>query len=135
MLSYHSLNLRLERRIVNGWGGRIDYTLASNKNNIFGERNQFSADSNNIARVQNSYDLEAEYSNSITEQRHRLNFALTGELPSAGTSRALRAGPRAHTVWRLGGHRHRVLPERLPGRHHPGTPTTPTCSGESSGRT
>jgi hypothetical protein len=78
---YHSLNLRLERRIVGGWGGRVNYTLASNKNNIFGERNQFSNDSNNLARPVNSYDLDAEYSNSITEQRHRLNFALTGELP------------------------------------------------------
>jgi hypothetical protein len=78
---YHSLVLRLERPIVNGWGGRINYTWSNNKNNIFGERNQFSNDSNNLARVVNSYDVEAEYSNSITEQPHRLNFAITGELP------------------------------------------------------
>jgi hypothetical protein len=79
--TYHSLILRLERQIRNGWGGRINYTYASNKNNVFGERNQFSNDSNNQARPINTYDLEAEYSNSVTEQPHRVNFALTGELP------------------------------------------------------
>ena len=50
-------------------------------NNIFGERNQFSNDSNTLARPVNSYDLDAEWAHSITEQPHRLNFALTGELP------------------------------------------------------
>jgi hypothetical protein len=78
---YHSMVLRLERPIVNGWGGRINYTWSRNMNNIFGERNQFSNDSNDRARPLNSYDIEAEYAHSITEQPHRLNFALTGELP------------------------------------------------------
>jgi trimeric autotransporter adhesin len=78
---YHSMILRLERRITNGWGGLVNYTLSSNKSNVFGERNQFSNDSNSLARVVNSYDIEAEYSNSVTEAPHRLNFALTGELP------------------------------------------------------
>jgi len=78
---YHSLVLRLERPIVNGWGGRINYTWSSNKNNIFGELNQFSNNSTSVARILNSYDVDAEYAHSITEQPHRLNFALTGELP------------------------------------------------------
>ena len=78
---YHSVVLRLERPITNGWGGRFNYTWASNKNNVFGERNQFSNDSNDRARPVNSYDLDAEYSNSITEQPHRANFAVTVELP------------------------------------------------------
>ncbi len=78
---YHSVVLRLERPIVNGWGGRINYTWSSNKNNVFGERNQFSNDSNALARIVNSYDIDAEYSASVTEQPHRLNFAVTGELP------------------------------------------------------
>jgi hypothetical protein len=90
---YHSLILRLERQIRNGWGGRINYTYASNKNNIFGERNQFSNDSNAQARPVNSYDLDAEYSNSVTEQPHRFNFALTGELPfGRGKSRLSEPG-------------------------------------------
>src|SRR5207245_2635257 len=78
---YHSLIVSLERRITSGWGGRINYTLSSNKSNIFGEHNQFSNNSNSLSRPINTYDLEAEYSNSITEARHHLNFAVTGELP------------------------------------------------------
>jgi len=78
---YHSLVLRLERPIVNGWGGRINYTWSSNQSNIFGELNYFSNNSTSVARILNSYDVDAEYAHSITEQPHRVNFALTGELP------------------------------------------------------
>jgi trimeric autotransporter adhesin len=78
---YHSLVLRLDRPIVNGWGGRINYTFSSIKNNIFGELNQFSNNSTGRALPLDSYNLDAEYGHSITEQPHRLNFALTGELP------------------------------------------------------
>lgn len=78
---YHSLILRLERRIANGWGGRVNYTYSTNKSNVFGERNQFSNDSNSLNRAVNAYDLDAEYSHSTTEAPHHLNFALTGELP------------------------------------------------------
>jgi len=98
---YHSLILRLERRIVDGWGGRINYTWSSNKTNVFGERNQFSNDSNNLARPVNSYDIDAEYSNSITEQPHRLNFALTGELPFGRNKKRLSQPGLARTL--LGG--------------------------------
>ena len=78
---YHSLILRLERQLRNGWGGRINYTWSSNKNNIFGERNAFSNNGGGQSRPMNSYDLEAEYAHSATEQPHRVNFALTAELP------------------------------------------------------
>jgi hypothetical protein len=78
---YHSLVLRLERTIRNGWGGRINYTWSSNQNNIFGELNQFSNNSTSVSRILNSYDVEAEWAHSIAEQPHRLNFAVTGELP------------------------------------------------------
>jgi trimeric autotransporter adhesin len=78
---YHSVVVRLERPMVGGWGGRINYTWSSNKNNIFGELNQFSNNSGSRNRPVNSYDVDAEYAPSITEQPHRLNFALTGELP------------------------------------------------------
>ena len=78
---YHSVVVRLERPMANGWGGRINYTYSSNKNNVFGELNQFSNNSGSRNRPLNSYDVDAEYAHSITEQPHRLNFALTGELP------------------------------------------------------
>src|SRR5262249_10926267 len=78
---YHSVVVRLERRMAGGWGGRINYTWSSNKNNIFGEHNQFSNDSGSRDRPLNSYDVEAEYGHSITEQPHRVNFGVTYELP------------------------------------------------------
>ena len=49
---YHSVVLRLERPIVNGWGGRVSYTYSRNKNNIFGETNAF-AGASAQARAQN----------------------------------------------------------------------------------
>ena len=99
--TYHSMVLSLERRIRNGWGGRINYTLSSNKSNIFGEHNQFSDNSNSGSRPINTYDLEAEYSPSITEARHHLNFALTGELPFGKNKRRLSEPGLARTL--LGG--------------------------------
>jgi len=78
---YHSVVLRLERPIVGGWGGRINYTWSSNQNNVFGELNQFSNNSGSVNRILNSYDYDAEYAHSITEQPHRLNYAITAELP------------------------------------------------------
>ena len=78
---YHALILRLERRIADGWGGRINYTWSTHKTNVFGELNQFSNNSTNRNRLVNSYDIESEYSNSTAEAPHRVNFILTGELP------------------------------------------------------
>ena len=78
---YHSLILRFERPLRNGWGGRINYTWSSNKSNVFGERNAFSNNAGGQTRPVNSYDLEAEYAPSQTEQPHRLNYAVTAELP------------------------------------------------------
>jgi hypothetical protein len=90
---YHSVLVRLERPIRNGWGGRINYTWSSNKSNVFGERNAFSNNGGGQARPVNSYDLDAEYSASATEQPHRLNLALTAELPfGRGKSRLSEPG-------------------------------------------
>jgi hypothetical protein len=68
---------------------------------VFGEHNQFSYDSNSLSRPLNSYDLEAEYANSVTEQPYRLNFALTGELPFGKGKRRLSEPGLARTL--LGG--------------------------------
>jgi hypothetical protein len=90
---YHSVIVRLERQIRNGWGGLINYTFSSNKSNVFGELNQFSNNSSARNRPLNAYDLDAEYSSSTTEAPHRLNFALTGELPfGKGKSRLSEPG-------------------------------------------
>ncbi len=78
---YHSVILRMERPLRNGWGGRINYTWSSNKSNVFGERNAFSNNGGGQSRPVNSYDLDAEFAPSSTEQPHRLNYAITFELP------------------------------------------------------
>ena len=133
---YHSVVLRLERPIVNGWGGRINYTWSSNQNNVFGELNQFSNNSTSVGRILNSYDFDAEYAHSITEQPHRLNFALTGELPfGKGKKHLSEPGHRPHPLRRLGDHRRGLLPERLPGRPSSRAATPRACSAACSGRT
>jgi hypothetical protein len=78
---YHSVVARLERPIVNGWGGRISYTWSSSKNNIFGERNAFSANSGALAEAQNAFDLDREYAYSLMDTPHRFVFSGTYELP------------------------------------------------------
>jgi len=92
---YHSVVLRLERRIVEGWGGRINYTWSSNKDNIFGEGNAFSGRPGALSGggAVNNYDLEAEYSDSLLHTPHRLNIAGTVELPfGRGKSRLSEPG-------------------------------------------
>jgi len=93
---YHSVVLRLERRIANGWGGRVNYTWSSNKDNLFGEGNAFSGrggEAGGAARAVNNYDLEAEYSDSLVHTPHRLNISGTVELPfGRGKSRLSEPG-------------------------------------------
>jgi hypothetical protein len=78
---YHSVVLRLERQIRDGWGGRINYTWSDSKNNVFGERNAFSANTGALDRAVNAYDLDAEYSHSLADTPHRIAFSGTYELP------------------------------------------------------
>lgn len=90
---YHSVVLRLERPIVNGWGGRISYTWSRIKNNIFGERNAFSANSGDLDRAQNAYDLDREYSYGLSDTPSRVAFSGTYELPfGKGKSRLSEPG-------------------------------------------
>ncbi len=78
---YHSVVLRFERRIKDGWGARVNYTWSSNKDNLFGEVNYFSNNSGGRARALNVYDIENEYSDSLLHTPHRLNVTGTVELP------------------------------------------------------
>jgi hypothetical protein len=75
---YHSAILRLERRIRNGWGARVNYTWASNKDNLFGDANFFSGGVNSPL---NNYDLDREFGDSLLSTPHRLNVSATAELP------------------------------------------------------
>lgn len=75
---YHAAILKFEKRISNGWGGRINYTYSRLKDNQFGETNFFSAVS---GEAQNAYDLEAEYDTSILDVPHKIVFSPIVELP------------------------------------------------------
>ena len=88
---YHSVVLRLERRIAHGWGGRLNYTWSSNKDNLFGEGNAFS--NREAGEAVDNYDIEAEYSDSLLNAPHRLNVSGTVELPlGRGKSRLSEPG-------------------------------------------
>ncbi len=50
---------KVEKRINNGWGGRINYTYSRLKDNQFGESNFFSQ--RRPPEAQNIYNLEDEY--------------------------------------------------------------------------
>ena len=120
---YHSVVLRLERRIADGWGGRINYTWSSNRDNLFGEGNAFSS---GAREALDNYDLEAEFSDSILHAPHRLNVAGTVELPfGKGKSRLSKPGL-ARTLF--GGWSITVV-----GFYQSGFPVTVTQSPNNSG--
>jgi hypothetical protein len=75
---YHAGILKFEKRMSNGWGGRINYTYSKLMDDQFGESNSFSATNGN---PQNPYDLEAEYSISLLDVPHKLVLSPIFELP------------------------------------------------------
>ena len=86
---YDSLALKVERRMRNGWGLRTNYTYSVAKDNQFGESNFFA---NNVSVPLNHYDLDAEYSRSLSDAPHRLNLTGTFELPVGEGRRWLNGG-------------------------------------------
>lgn len=98
---YHSMVLKFERRLFGGWGARVNYTLSKMEDNIFGERNFFSQNSNTPARAINNYDLDREFARSHMDAPHRLNITGTYELPFGQGKRWLNRGGIANVV--LGG--------------------------------
>jgi hypothetical protein len=86
---YHSAVLRAERRFRSGWGGRVNYTWSRNDDNIFGEGNGFSR---REGAAVNRYDLDSEYSRSISDIPHRLNVSGIVELPFGQGKRWLDEG-------------------------------------------
>jgi hypothetical protein len=75
---YDAVTLEADRRFRSGWGARVNYTWSRTDDNVAGEANAFS---NRATSIQNSYDLDAEYSRSITDIPHRLNVSGIVELP------------------------------------------------------
>jgi hypothetical protein len=75
---YHAAIVKFEKRMSNGWGGRINYTWSRLEDNQFGESNSYS---NRNGNPQNVYDLDAEYSISLLDVPHKLVISPIFELP------------------------------------------------------
>jgi hypothetical protein len=86
---YHAGVLKLEKRISNGWGGRINYTYSRLMDNQFGEGNFFSSAS---TEMQDAYNLDAEYSIGLLDVPHKISIAPIVELPFGEGKRWLQSG-------------------------------------------
>ena len=75
---YHAAIFKFEKRVTNGWGGRINYTWSRLEDNQFGEGNFFSR---NSTEAQDAYNLDAEYSIGILDVPHKIVFSPIFELP------------------------------------------------------
>jgi hypothetical protein len=75
---YHAVVLKGERRMSNGWAGRISYTYSRLMDNQFGETNFMQP---NTPEALNAYDLVAEYSLGLLDVPHKLMIAPMVELP------------------------------------------------------
>ena len=81
--------LKFEKRVTNGWGGRINYTYSRLKDNQFGESNFFSSAS---TEMQDAYNLDAEYAIGLLDVPHKISIAPIIELPFGEGKRWLQSG-------------------------------------------
>jgi hypothetical protein len=86
---YHAAVLKFEKRMSNGWGGRVNYTYSRLKDNQFGEGNFFSSAS---TEMQDAYNLEAEYAVGLLDVPHKISIAPMVELPFGEGKRWLQGG-------------------------------------------
>jgi hypothetical protein len=81
---YHAAVFKIEKRVANGWGGRINYTFSRLNDNQFGETNFFSsasAEMQNVDITADDYGTGAEYSRSLLDVPHKLVITPIVELP------------------------------------------------------
>jgi hypothetical protein len=88
---YHAGIFKFEKRVSNGWGGRINYTYSRLEDDQFGEGNFFSRNSAS-AQPQNVYDLANEYSVSLLDVPHKLVISPIVELPFGEGKRWAQSG-------------------------------------------
>ncbi|HQZ40874.1 MAG TPA: TonB-dependent receptor [Vicinamibacterales bacterium] len=75
---YHAAIFKFEKRMSNGWGGRVNYTWSRLKDNQFGETNTYSSTNGN---AQNAYDIGAEYGYSLLDVPRKLVLSPIFQLP------------------------------------------------------
>jgi hypothetical protein len=94
--NYHSMQVRLDRRLLNGFSALTSYTWSKSIDDNSGSGGLAEG-----SQPQNNYDLKAERGPSTFDRTHRMTAALLWELPfGAGTS-----GPLSYLVkgWQLNG--------------------------------
>ncbi len=92
---YHAAVFKLEKRISNGWGGRINYTYSRLKDNQFGESNFFSSASTEMQTVditKENYGVDAEYAVGLLDVPHKISIAPIIELPFGEGKRWAQSG-------------------------------------------
>ena len=109
---YHAAIFKFEKRVNNGWGGRINYTYSRLEDDQWGETNFFSR---NGANAQDAYNLAAEYDRSILDVPHKVVLSPIVELPFGEGKRWLNSGHRQPDPRRLDGLVDHLVRERLPG--------------------
>ena len=75
---YHAAIFKLDKRMSNGWGGRINYTYSQLKDNQFGETNFYSSTNGNML---DAYNLDAEYGYGLLDVPHKIVMSPIFELP------------------------------------------------------
>jgi trimeric autotransporter adhesin len=86
---YHAGVLKFEKRMSNGWGGRVNYTYSRLMDNQFGETNFFSATS---GFMQDANNLDAEYSIGLLDVPHKITISPIIELPFGEGKRWAKGG-------------------------------------------
>ena len=86
---YNAAVLKFEKRMSNGWGGRVNYTYSRLNDNQFGETNFFSQ---TAAEAQDAYNLDAEYSIGLLDVPHKISVAPILELPFGEGKRWAKSG-------------------------------------------
>ncbi len=89
---YHAAIFKFEKRVSNGWGGRVNYVWSRMKDNQFGETNAYSQNTGSRAEAQNAYDLDAEYAVSLLDVPHKLVLSPVVELPFGEGKRWAQSG-------------------------------------------
>ena len=88
---YHAAIFKFEKRMSNGWGGRINYTYSRLEDNQFGEDNFFAgspgfvgavpSEMANVDITQDDYGVDAEYGIGLLDVPHKVVFSPIAELP------------------------------------------------------
>jgi hypothetical protein len=93
---YHAAIFKFEKRMSDGWGGRINYTYSRLEDNQFGENNFFAGSPGFVgatpAEMQDAYNLDAEYSIGLLDVPHKIAFSPMVELPFGEGKRWLNTG-------------------------------------------